>query len=387
MSSTDIVHAGPQHAAIETAAPGHGTCENCHIALHGHYCHACGQSAHNPLKHVGHAIEEVFESFWHLDGRIFRTLRDLWVPGRIAVNYLKGRRVGYVQPLRLFVILTLFTFFVGKLSIHAEDFGASSGGTPLFSTAHTVTEVETLRSAQVAEIEQQRTDSPAGSAAFTMAIAAVNTAAVQRKAQLGDPSAMQDARVTAPKYGTFFNYTINGKPWNADSNPIVLAGLPGFVNAWLNRRLHNGNANVERMGSKTDLYVQAVLTALPGALFFLMPVFALVLRAAYVPRAMGYLEHLVVALYSHCWLMMVVLLTFLIAGLGTAVASPAFTTISHWLYAVLWLAVPVYLICMQQRVYGGNKALTLLRYLAIGSIYLFLVIFVVMYAVLAGVSA
>nr|WP_313509427.1 DUF3667 domain-containing protein [Stenotrophomonas geniculata] len=84
----------------------HAACENCDTALHGHYCHRCGQSAHNPLKHVGHAIEEVFESFWHLDGRIFRTLRDLWVPGRIALNYLKGRRVGYVQPLRLFVILT-----------------------------------------------------------------------------------------------------------------------------------------------------------------------------------------------------------------------------------------------------------------------------------------
>lgn len=70
-------------------------------------CHACGQSAHNPNKHLGHAIEEVFESFWHLNGRIFRTLRDLLVPGRIARHYLDGQRVSYVQPLRLFVILTL----------------------------------------------------------------------------------------------------------------------------------------------------------------------------------------------------------------------------------------------------------------------------------------
>ena len=60
---------------------------------------------------------------------------------------------------------------------------------------------------------------------------------------------------------------------------------------------------------------------------------------------------------------------------------------SQWLYALLWLAVPVYLLWMQQRVYGGNKALTVLRYLAIGGVYLFLVSFVVMYAVLAGISA
>ncbi|AAW73825.1 conserved hypothetical protein [Xanthomonas oryzae pv. oryzae KACC 10331] len=39
-----------------------------------------------------HAVEEVFESFWHLDGRIFRTLRDLLVPGRLALRLLSGQR-------------------------------------------------------------------------------------------------------------------------------------------------------------------------------------------------------------------------------------------------------------------------------------------------------
>ena len=65
--------------------------------------------------------------------------------------------------------------------------------------------------------------------------------------------------------------------------------------------------------------------------------------------------------------------------------------VRRWLGAsaayLLWLAVPVYLFWMQQRVYGGNPILTLLRYGFIGFIYFFLVTFVVMYAVLAGVSA
>ena len=74
-------------------------CENCASALIGVYCHVCGQHAHSPLHHFGHALEEVFESFWHLDGRIFRTLRDLFVPGRVAADYLAGHRVRYVAPL------------------------------------------------------------------------------------------------------------------------------------------------------------------------------------------------------------------------------------------------------------------------------------------------
>jgi len=133
--------------------------------------------------------------------------------------------------------------------------------------------------------------------------------------------------------------------------------------------------------------MQAILTALPGALFFLMPVFALVLRIVYIPRPMGYLEHLVVALYSHCWLMMVVLATFLVASISNALASPPAATLGLWITALLWLAVPVYLLWMQQRVYGGNKLLTVLRYALIGGVYFFLVNVVVMYAALAGISA
>ncbi len=392
MSQTDVVPSVSEH----------GSCENCRTPLHGHFCHGCGQSAHNPLKNFGHAVEEVFESFWHLDGRIFRTLRDLLVPGRVTVNFLKGQRVGYVQPLRLFVILTIFTFFVGKLTLHADDFGTGSNADPAYAKAQTVAEVETLRAAQMAQMEQQQKSNPAAAAAFAMAIAAINTAAAQRVAEIEadvQPAAADAtssavaranraaARAASGQRGTFINVPVNGKPWDAETNPIVLDGWPRFVSNWLNHRLANGQANVDRMGSKTDLYVQAILTALPGALFFLMPIFALVLRIAYMRRPMGYLEHLVVALYSHCWLMLVLLTTFLIAGISGAIGNAVFSSICVWLYVLLWFAVPVYLFWMQQRVYGGNPILTMLRYTFIGGIYLFLVTFVVMYAVLAGVSA
>lgn len=81
MSSIDNAHAGR---------------ENCSTALQGHCSRRCRQSAHNPLKHAGHAIGEVFESFWHPDERISRTPRDLPVPDRI-------------------------TFFIGKLCVHVDD--------------------------------------------------------------------------------------------------------------------------------------------------------------------------------------------------------------------------------------------------------------------------
>ena len=92
-------------------------CANCQPPLHGAYCHHCGQAAHNPLKSLAHAIEDVYESFWHLDGQIFRTLYEPWIPGRIASNYLGSQRVRYLPPLRLFVVLSLLAFFAARLAV------------------------------------------------------------------------------------------------------------------------------------------------------------------------------------------------------------------------------------------------------------------------------
>ena len=86
------------HAAHD-AHPSH--CENCGAPLQGEYCHACGQSVHNPIRHAAHAVEELFEAFWHLDGRIFRTLRDLLHPGRVALNYLAEQSLVVGSQLRL----------------------------------------------------------------------------------------------------------------------------------------------------------------------------------------------------------------------------------------------------------------------------------------------
>ena len=115
--------AGPDDAQ---ALPTH--CENCAAALHGEFCHACGQSIHNPIRHLGHAIEEFFEAFWHLDGRLFRTLRDLWTPGRVAINYLAGHRARYIAPLRLFVVTSVLTFFVGALVVHVDESSTDVSG-------------------------------------------------------------------------------------------------------------------------------------------------------------------------------------------------------------------------------------------------------------------
>ncbi|HEY8003893.1 MAG TPA: DUF3667 domain-containing protein [Phenylobacterium sp.] len=87
-------------------------CANCGAELHGPYCHVCGQTADTHKRSILRLVWEAGEALFELDGRLLRTLPDLFFrPGRLARDYLEGRIVRHVPPFRTFLVaLVLFTF-------------------------------------------------------------------------------------------------------------------------------------------------------------------------------------------------------------------------------------------------------------------------------------
>lgn len=382
----------PPENATGHDAPTH--CENCHAPLQGEFCHQCGQSIHSPVRHAGHAIEEVFESFWHLDGRLFRTLRDLLVPGRTTLEYLAGHRQRYLPPLRLFVIMSLLAFFVGKLTIHVDKEPVSlQVDTSAITDSKSVEEVKRNRDRMLAGIEKLRNSDgnsiPGVNALQIAAQAQIEGEAANRIAELkpagaspaaaGVITAPDRAATAAPSHrksqGALFSK--DNEVWDPARNPVKIDWLPAFANEWLTGKLVHGRENIERMGSRPDKWVQAFMSSLPSALFLLVPVFALMLKVAYVFKRRLYLEHLVVALYSHVFLLMALTVLFLLFALVAWVA-PYANWLSVCLDIALWallIWVPIYLLLMQKRVYGQGWPMTLLKYSVIGVAYFYLLAF------------
>jgi hypothetical protein len=86
-------------------------CANCGVLLNGHYCPNCGQRAavHRSLSHIG---EEFFHSFFHFDGKIWRTAPLLFIkPGALTRRYVHGQRVRFVSPMALFFFSVFLMFF------------------------------------------------------------------------------------------------------------------------------------------------------------------------------------------------------------------------------------------------------------------------------------
>lgn len=90
-------------------------CPNCDTKLSekDHFCSHCGQQNHDLKIPFWHLVEEGIESFFHVDRKALLTLKYLiFSPGKLSKEYNEGRRVKYIPPIRLYVIISFLFFFL-----------------------------------------------------------------------------------------------------------------------------------------------------------------------------------------------------------------------------------------------------------------------------------
>lgn len=97
-------------------------CANCGAVLSGRYCSACGQRVDTQAHSVGHFLSEAAEVLTHADSRVWGTLWPLLArPGFLTHEYFAGRRARYLQPFRLYLILSLVFFLLTALLGNGSD--------------------------------------------------------------------------------------------------------------------------------------------------------------------------------------------------------------------------------------------------------------------------
>lgn len=91
-------------------------CHNCGAAVDYHYCALCGQETKLHIASAGEFFHEFIGHYVALEGKLWQTLRYLMLkPGFLTAEYIAGRRARYVQPLRVYLTLSLLFFAVLKL--------------------------------------------------------------------------------------------------------------------------------------------------------------------------------------------------------------------------------------------------------------------------------
>ncbi|MBK8415754.1 MAG: DUF3667 domain-containing protein [Bacteroidetes bacterium] len=97
-------------------------CTNCgkELSQQENFCPECGQENDNKRQTFGNLMFELVQSFSSLDSRLTHSIPALlFRPGLLSKEYLRGRRQRYLDPIRMFISITVLYFLIA--SFGSED--------------------------------------------------------------------------------------------------------------------------------------------------------------------------------------------------------------------------------------------------------------------------
>ncbi|MGZ8362959.1 MAG: DUF3667 domain-containing protein [Caulobacteraceae bacterium] len=304
-------------------------CANCATPLQGPWCHACGQSGEDFHHSIWKLLIDGFESLFHADSRIWRTLPDLTLhPGRLTRSYLDGHRAPQVPPFRMFLIILLLVFFAGHLATKGE------GGNQLV-----VKETSPAQAAKAAEAKKE-----------------IAGAKDEMTRKLGPAAGANFAKRMSPLEAQL-DRQVKGRPApDENSRGVIVGGVPvihldgnekasPLVDRWVQTRIAAIKANPQQFGLVLEIWAHRVA-------ILALPISALLMSLVYVFQRRFYMfDHMVFSMHSLSFQLLLLTAIFL---LSIVVGNGAW-----WLS----LLAPVHLFFHMRGTYGSSWWGTLLRML------------------------
>jgi len=105
----------------------HENCMNCGEPLSGRYCYKCGQKDSDYRRAYWTFLEDLTDNLFTGDAKLWRTLAYLiFFPGAMTRDYVQGKRIRYLPPIRLFLVsIILFFLTINVFDVAVVKFGGS----------------------------------------------------------------------------------------------------------------------------------------------------------------------------------------------------------------------------------------------------------------------
>lgn len=288
------------------------------------YCPYCGQKKGDKLT-LGILFSNIISNYFSVDGRFFKSIGPLlFKPGFLPNKFVGGKRKTYLHPARMYLFVSIVFFFVFSFFIRA-----SSAKIDQTVDRDIISQVE----ADTSSIIKEELDS------LVKEFPAVGF--IQNSHEI-------DSLITV----------------GADVEKIY--GAMGMRDdaGYFTRKIYSQLLKLYREGGAEEIY-QRFFDSLPIAMFFLLPVFALILWAFY-SRKGPYVNHLVFSFYYFAFVFVVVGIVYVF---------------NYWLYGlpdildlVLGLVPLVYLVWGLKRFYRQSWKWTVFK--GMSTVFLFLLFIV-----------
>lgn len=98
------------------------TCLNCRHVVDLKFCSNCGQENTDTRKTFHHLFLHFFEDLTHYENAFWRTIKNLlFKPAALTKEYLSGKRLSYLAPVRLYIFISFITFFLIAVLPDGDD--------------------------------------------------------------------------------------------------------------------------------------------------------------------------------------------------------------------------------------------------------------------------
>lgn len=90
-------------------------CLNCDKALQPwmNYCPKCGQENHVRRASIRVLSHDFLQDYWTFDSKLFKSIIPLlFKPGFLSKEFIEGRRVRYIPPIRMYLFISFIFFLV-----------------------------------------------------------------------------------------------------------------------------------------------------------------------------------------------------------------------------------------------------------------------------------
>lgn len=323
-------------------------CLNCGTEVPERYCTHCGQENAVPHESFGHLVKHFVGDVLHYDSQFLTTLKYLlFRPGRLTKEYIAGKRVSYVNPIKLYIFVSFVFFLVFATVMHkehkSEDEEHEEKKGKKEHTGDTVPSVgsvlrtvaDSISSANGLREEHIEADTTGGNDSVyhyrPLKTAPVAAATTTKTDTAGKVAAKADTTkhkgTTLEKDETMYSSLA---AYDSAQQALPAEERDYWLARWMTRR-------ALRMGgsSKGDEFEEAIKHNAPKMMFVLLPLFALWLKILY--RKRFYADHAIFALHVHCFAFVVLLVTLL---LDNFVNTDKFTGWGLLLIGIyVWLAL------------------------------------------------
>ena len=335
-------------------------CQNCGAELTGPHCAQCGQAAIDYRRSFRHVIVDVLDSFLNWDSKFFATIGLLIVkPWRLTNEFLAGKRVRYLHPLRLYLLASILFFFAvnyGAKGLRLEPGKISEKNRTAIAAA-----VAEKRDEIEAEFDKENLSTEERKKAQDALdyLTKPSPAATAAAEQQPSPTITPTASPSEPGKRTYG--AVDERPFlvfDADTK----SSTP--FERWLETR---AKEKMGEHGTKMGLFIATLFSNLPYMMLCCIPLFAFVLKVLYIRRHIFYIDHLIYALHIHTFLYTGVMLIVL-ATIGLNRIAPP--TLAGWIIALLWILFVVQIFLSIRRVYRQGWFMSTLKFFVGGFVYL-----------------